>query len=354
MGDYTHLNIVNAHFNTLPQSCISIFGRRRTGKTHWAMFMVTKLSKHIDRFIVFCGNKDNMVEWEKVLHPIFIHGKNLKILADVKRYQENKVSRSRKQWTKSGRDVDDFVVPRKLRLCVVLDDCGSDRAFMHSKLVKEMSTDGRHYGIDLLLVGQYINQLHSEVRDQLDYIALLKTRNQTNLEKIYKEYISSSILPKHQWTYVLSACTRKKGWMCWIDNSGEELQDTVFHARLKPWPFPWRQVSPFEIRNFAKRHYLPVKNDETEESDGEGEMFSEDDEDSDRSYEHPPDHHRSHRHRREKESVISLKRRFDKNQLRASSLVNRERFYDQRGKVLDICRVTLPKDKDKREKVKRE
>lgn len=242
----------------LPQACIAIFGRRRTGKTQFAMYLTMYLAMNIPRIVCVCGNKDNMVEWQKVLHPLYIHERSLDYLINLRAYQEPKVSRSRNQWIKDGNDVDDFVVPRHLRVLLIIDDCGNDRSFMHSPVMRDIASNGRHYGMDILILAQYLNQLASQNRDQLDYVGVLQTPNSRNIEKIYNEYVSEFICPKKTWNYLLGACTNQRGSMCWIDNANPAnttLQSRVFYKHM-PWPMKWKLVGNRRIRRYGRRHYI--------------------------------------------------------------------------------------------------
>lgn len=242
----------------LPQACIAIFGRRRTGKTQFAMFLTMYLAMNIPRIVCMCGNKDNMVEWQKVLHPLYIHERSLDYLANLRAYQEIRVSKSRNQWIEDGHDVDDFVVPRHLRVLLIIDDCGNDRSFMHSPVMRDIASNGRHYGMDILILAQYLNQLASQNRDQLDYVGVLQTPNSKNIEKIYNEYVSEFICPKKTWNYLLGACTHQRGSMCWIDNANPAnttLQSRVFYKHM-PWPMKWKQVGNRRIRRYGRRHYI--------------------------------------------------------------------------------------------------
>ena len=46
------------------------------------------------------------------------------------------------------------IIPRKYRICIILDDCGSDRTFMHSNIMKDILSNGRHYGMTIMILCQ--------------------------------------------------------------------------------------------------------------------------------------------------------------------------------------------------------
>jgi len=362
MGDYRRVTILSASFKRLePCACIAIFGRRRTGKSHWAMYIALWLSRDIDRWVCFCGNRDNRIEWEKVLHPLYILGKDKERLKTIRDYQDKRVSRKRKKWIAAGNKYEDFVVPQHLRLGLVIDDCGSDRSFMHSNVLLDIATNGRHYGIDLVILCQYFHQLPTAVRDQLDYIGLLKTNNQKNIDKIFHAYVSEAICDKRTWSFLLSASTTKKGRMCWIDNQGDTLKNRIFHAKME-WPVKWRSILSDYVMRFGREHYLDMNdveqyNDDasTTESEHSSTSVNESSDNSDdttcrkrsRRHHHHRHHHRHrHRHRHRSRSsdnsnsdssVLSLRHRLAPHVNKHNSILQgRTRFTDRLGRVYDI------------------
>ena len=124
------IDILEAEFSSIkPNASIVLLGKRRTGKTTWAKVILQTLDKSIHRFVAFCGNKDNECEWKRILPPLFVMRKNIESLTKLRDYQDRKVS----EFTSN-----DLEVPVKYRVCVILDDCGSDRKFMHSNIIKDI------------------------------------------------------------------------------------------------------------------------------------------------------------------------------------------------------------------------
>ena len=75
------IELSEANFENI-EACatIGILGKRRTGKTTWAKFILQSLSKHINRFVAICGNKDNSHEWKEVIHELYITSKSINYL----------------------------------------------------------------------------------------------------------------------------------------------------------------------------------------------------------------------------------------------------------------------------------
>lgn len=248
----TTVNIQGADFDNL-ENCASIalLGKRRTGKTTWAKHILGKLNKHIDRFVALCGNKDNASEWKRVIQPLYVMPKNTEYMVRLRNYQDKKVS----EFSENMKPV-----PRKYRICVILDDCGSDRGFMHSKIMKDILSNGRHYGMTIMILCQYLNQMHAENRDQLDYIGLLYTSNHRNIKKIAEEYVN--VCDLRTFKFVLNACTRRKG-MCWIDNTKNpgSIEDCVYFGRMS-WPCDFTVLGSSEVRDYGQAHLMNQKRNE--------------------------------------------------------------------------------------------
>ncbi len=232
--------------NIVDCASIAILGKRRTGKTTWAMFIIQHFKTKIDRYTVMCGNKDNLVEWKKVVHSLFIMLKDSEQLIEIRDYQDRKCC----EFNNNQR-----TIPRKYKLCIVLDDCGSDRAFMHSNIMKDIVSNGRHYGTTIIILSQYLNQLHPENRDQIDYLCMLHTSNGKNLKKVFEEYIN--LYDLRTFRYVLNACTVNFG-MCFIDNTKPvtRLEEFVFFKRI-PDNTKLDNLGSYHVRKYGRNHFAP-------------------------------------------------------------------------------------------------
>lgn len=243
------VNIKEADFSSI-ENCASIalLGKRRTGKTTWCKYILQNLNNHIGRFVALCGNKDNASEWKRVIQPLFVMAKSLEHLKKLRDYQDTKVSMFSEQ---------QLPVPKKYRICIILDDCGSDRTFMHSNIIKDILSNGRHYGMTVIILCQYLNQMHSENRDQIDYLGMLHTSNVKNIRKVHDEYVN--VCDLRTFKFVLNACSSKRG-MCWIDNTRNPttIEDCVFFKRI-PWPYEFKKVGTPHIRQYGHQHHMKNK-----------------------------------------------------------------------------------------------
>ncbi len=243
--------IKEANFDKICQfSSIALLGKRRTGKTTWAKYILQSFKNKCGKFVVICGNKDNQVEWSEVVSPLFIYDKDVSIckLQEIRSYQDNKCS---------GYNVRKKKIPVSAAVTIIFDDCGADRSFMHSKIMKDLLSNGRHYGMFIIILAQYLNQMHAVNRDQLDYLGVLFTNNLNNIKKIYNEYCNLCELDVFH--CILSYCTTNNG-LCWIDNTQtpDKPGDFVFYKNI-PWPIKFNNIQFDSVRQFAKSNYFSQK-----------------------------------------------------------------------------------------------
>lgn len=222
---------------------ITLLGKRRTGKTTWAIYICKHLKSRV--FIVMCGNKDNMSEWSRVVAPIYVQDKNIDYLKRVRDCQDRRCSMFSSQ---------QLPIPESHRITLIFDDCGYDRKFMHSEIMRDILSNGRHYGMYVIILCQYLNQMHSVNRDQLDYVGILYTSNITNLKKLYNEYLN--VCGFHTFKAIVQGVTDNRG-ICWIDNtkSSSILQKCVYYYHLK-FPLDPVRLGSSNTWNFSERYHL--------------------------------------------------------------------------------------------------
>ena len=240
------IDITEVNFDSIVScAAIGLLGKRRTGKTTWAKYIIQSLKSRCSRYIVLCGNRDNTSEWKEIIPALFIVTKCTAYLTKLRDYQDRKCS----HYTTNGNEI-----PAKYILTIIFDDCGSDRSFMHSDIMKDILSNGRHYGMFILILAQYLNQMHCENRDQLDYLGILHTSNNRNVKKLHEEYCN--ICEIRTFKYILKALTTDKG-LCWIDNTNNpsSISQFVFFKQL-PWPCKFLPVCPDYVDMYATRHFL--------------------------------------------------------------------------------------------------
>ena len=239
------IDIDEADFSQIADySTVAILGKRRSGKTTYASSIIQFLADRCDKFCIYCGNKDNIAEWRRIVPPLYVHTKSIEHVRKVRDYQDQTCSiySNLKE-----------PIPIQHRLTIVLDDCGSDTKFMHSDVMKDILSNGRHYGMYIFILVQYLNQMHAVNRDQLDYLGVLHTTNSKNVDKIYNEYCSAC--DRSTFTSILKALTAHRG-LCWIDNtqSSDDIKQCIFYKELDQIPEP-RPLGSDRVRSYSDQRF---------------------------------------------------------------------------------------------------
>ncbi len=227
--------------NIKPQAIVTLFGRRGSGKSTAGKYYARILARDIDRFLIMCGNKDTAGDWDNVVDPMFIHQMDRNKLKELITYQDEEVSRLREAYKRvNGGSSDGFVIPRENRVAVIIDDCGYESSFMNSLEMMDITANGRHYGMDVVIMCQYFNQLNPKNRTQIDYLGLMFTDNNKQDKKVYEEYLSKTCESLKDFQRIFEVCTQKKGQMCWIDNTVTTCNpsEKIFMAKI-PHPNTW-------------------------------------------------------------------------------------------------------------------
>jgi len=204
-----------------------LVGKRRTGKTTWGKVIISALNGKIGRFCLIAGNKDVRYEWSDSISSLYVTPKAFgeAKLEELRNYQENRVC----MYTKKNEPI-----PYKYRVCVILDDCGSDIKFMKSNIIRDILANGRHYGMFTLIMVQYYYQIPRRCRENIDYLGLLRTNNKDNLRKIHTELVGHTTA--RAFRFCSAALTGDFG-LLFIDNTtptAVKVSDSVFYKNSDP------------------------------------------------------------------------------------------------------------------------
>ena len=77
----------------------------------------------------------------------------------------------------------------RLRNCfIVLDDLAFDKKIFNSKQMRELLFNGRHYGIMLIITAQFLGDLPTYFRSNVDYVITYRTPGIQDRERLYKNF----------------------------------------------------------------------------------------------------------------------------------------------------------------------
>lgn len=248
-------------------AAIGILGKRRTGKTTFTQYILQYMN--IEKIMILSGNRDNAIEWSQIVHPNYIF--RVDVLKQLKRtikYQSKIVAKYRKLR---------IPLPKEYLLHVVVDDLASRRTFMMHPIMQDLMCNGRHYGMTVIILLQYLNQLHPNNRDQFDYIGMLHTRNMKNIIKIHTEY--GNLVNLKNFESLFRGSTLDKG-IFWIDNTipSDDITLCLFKDRVpvslgdkvlrrEQLKLLLQPVGSVRTIQYAQRHYLEEESDDDDDDD---------------------------------------------------------------------------------------
>jgi hypothetical protein len=111
---------------------------------------------------------------------------------------------------------------------IVLDDLAFDKAIFNSKQMREMMFNGRHYGIMLIITAQFLGDLPTYFRSNIDYVIAYRTPGIQDRERLWKNFFG--VIPTFpMFCSIMSNCT--ENYECLIlDNTvqSNSLGDCIF------------------------------------------------------------------------------------------------------------------------------
>lgn len=253
-----------------PNSVLYFAAKRRSGKS---VLMKDYLYHHRDvpvGCIISCTEEANPF-YSDFVPKLFIHDEySPELLARYVKRQRmvaKMVKDDVKQYGESRIDPRSFLI---------LDDALHDPSWKNDKNIKYCFFNGRHVNTSLLIASQSILGLQPELRDNIDYVFVLKTPYKIQREKLYKHFCS--MFPTFDsFSKVLDQCTENYECMV-IDNTqnSNKIEDMIFwykaemHENFRVGaPQFWQyndqfldenpdDEDDFDANSFQKRNSIPI------------------------------------------------------------------------------------------------
>lgn len=144
----------------------------------------------------------------------------------------------------------------KMRNCfIVLDDLAFDKALFNSKQMRELMFNGRHYGILLVITAQFLGDLPTYFRSNVDYVITCRTPGIQDRERLWKNFFGA-IPTFHMFQAIMDNTTEDYHTLV-LDNTvqSNSLTDCIFWYKA---PLRSPTMRPFRIgcaayHQFAKK-----------------------------------------------------------------------------------------------------
>jgi hypothetical protein len=141
----------------------------------------------------------------------------------------------------------------KLRNCfIVLDDLAFDKQLFNSKQMRELMFNGRHYGICLIITAQFLGDLPTYFRSNVDYVVTCRTPGIQDRERLWKNFYGA--VPSFHLFQAIMDNTTENYHALVLDNTVQSnaLQDCIFWYKA---PLRGPGMGSFRIGCGAYHHF---------------------------------------------------------------------------------------------------
>lgn len=209
-----------------PDSAITLFGKRHTGKSVGAKNILYHFRQHIDNILVMSGTeKVNDFYGEFVLPQYIYDCYDGDLLFRLRQRQQ-----LMRQLVKAG------AAPREETVAVVLDDLIGDPKVRNDEQLTNAFIMGRHYKIFLVMTSHWARGIRPTMRSNTDVVFVFAMHSGLQREALWEDY--GSLLPAQVFYRILDDSTEDFGClvMDMRTNSNNPLE--VFYKYKFPFPPP--------------------------------------------------------------------------------------------------------------------
>jgi hypothetical protein len=215
-----------------PQSMIFILGKRKTGKTQlirdfcYQIHMQKCQGVSIDTCIVFSPTEGVQQTFGAFVPEVFIYNT----------FREDVIM----QLMAKQKEMLERAEQRTKNVMVIIDDCAFDKKVWKSPALREISMNGRHCKIMVIVTVQYCMDIPTDLRANIDLTIALKN-NSRNDRKKYLEYYFGQFNSPKEFNQAFDLLTDDYGAIISIsDNSSNNIQETIFWYKSDPKSVPER------------------------------------------------------------------------------------------------------------------
>lgn len=194
---------------------ILITGKRGTGKTTLLEYLLYHLRERFDVIIGMGGSNASVQMLERFIPSSMVFG------APIVRKVEKMVEIA-KALVEHG---------KRREFLLILDDCTFRKDIFKFPVFREIFMNGRNFGFTFVISAQYIMDLETDLRSQVDYVFTFKEVIRANQKRLW-EYFYGMVETFHDFQTVLTSST--KNFECLVmdntDSSGE-LDKQLFYYK---------------------------------------------------------------------------------------------------------------------------
>lgn len=214
-----------------PASVILLIGKRGSGKSTVAEDLMSYFTFLKEGVCVSKTDKMNGF-WSEHIPKLFIHHKySESITQRLLAHQEKKWLKHKKECKALG------VKPEisNIEPCfAIFDDVTYDKRFLRDNATRELFMNGRHYKILVVITCQYLMDMGPDLRNQIDYVFILKDNIRNNRAKMY-EYFAGMFPSFVAFQKTFVECTNDREALVLHNSSlSNNVSDCVFFYKARP------------------------------------------------------------------------------------------------------------------------
>jgi hypothetical protein len=199
---------------------ICIIAKRGSGKS-WVVRSILHHYQDVPVGTIICPTDSVNGFYKNFFPDLYIHYE----------YDTNFIDEIIQRQRRMIKKYDKYLLMKKVvdpRAFIIMDDClADDKVWANDKNIKQLFLNGRHFKIMFILTMQAVLGIKPALRDNIDYIFLLKNNKITEQQKIWKHY--AGIFPTFKaFSQVFNELTKDFGVMVIDNRIAGDFIDTVF------------------------------------------------------------------------------------------------------------------------------
>jgi hypothetical protein len=214
-----------------PHMVLFFIGKRASGKTTlmrevcYNMHVHTCKGRPVGMVLAFCGTEGSVCDVKTFVPETLIYkGFNEAVVAELLEKQAKLIEQKGKENVRT--------------VVLVIDDCAFDKTMWKSEAMRELVFNGRHNNITLIVTVQYLMDVPTWLRTNIDMTFVMLDNNKSNRKK-YHDFYFGQFNGLAAFNKAYEILTDDYGAMISKNNSNStNLQETVFWFKSQPDKLP--------------------------------------------------------------------------------------------------------------------
>ena len=199
---------------------IAVIGGSGSGKSTLVQSLLASKAHIAPVIQIFNGSEENNATYHTNYPPIFVHDK-----LDI-----NAMIEFKKRQTIAGKHL-----PENSWAIQIIDDCMDDPKMFKHPVVQAYYKQGRHWHMIHILCLQYCMDIMPSIRQNIDFIFILKESSQKMRKKLYEDYCPGCVETFADFNALMDELTTNYGAIV-INRraTSTKIEDMIFYYKADP------------------------------------------------------------------------------------------------------------------------